>query len=141
MIKDHEAFMFGEDGPHQFLFEVNWQPDDKETNECKLIKVTFPAKASAGEQKVTYVKREHFHAFLFAISKEEDQAVMVPYKAETVRTIETTVGVKATKNIAKGEMINFPIKLNIPLGIQEKIGRIQAGQDAPGSPMATPIIT
>lgn len=123
MIVDHEAFFLGEDGEHQFLFEVNWDKSNSATNECKLVRVTYPAKPKENEtQYVTYIKREHLNSMLFAMGNEEEQRKMVPYRQQIVRTIETTLGIKAKKDIKKGEMINVPVKLDIPLDMREKIG-------------------
>lgn len=116
MIHFHEKFMFGEGGSTQFFAEVNWHPKDKNTNECKVVRFTFP------DGKQTLVKREHLHSMLFAIGRPEDQAKLVPSKLETIRNLETVLGIKATKNIEKGEMINVRVKIPIPLTTDEVIG-------------------
>lgn len=115
MVENHQKFLLGEEGEHRFFMEVNWE-DHERSNHCKLIKVTFP------DGKETYVKREHIHSMLFAISNETQQAQIIPYKQETIRNLETMLGITATKNIQKGEKINVRVKIPIPLDKQEKIG-------------------
>ena len=120
MIKHHEKFLFGEEGQHHFYMEVNWRPMDEKTNDCKILKVTFP------DGTETFVKREHFHSFLFAISAADQQVKLVPYKQETIRNIETTLGITATKDIKKGDKINVRVKIPIPIAHQETIGIVPA---------------
>ena len=90
------------------FWEVNWAPDDKETNNCKVIKMTFP------DGKQHYLDVKVFMEVLFAIGKPEDQQKMIPQTLETIHHYKTVLGIKASKDIAKGEMINFPVELSIP---------------------------
>lgn len=118
MISHHEKFRFTDENKKTpFFMEVNWNPKDKKSNQAKIIKVIHP------DGTETYIKREHFNAFLFAIGKPSEQREMIPQKQQTVRTIETTLGIKATKDIRKGERINVPVKLDIPINQQEIIGK------------------
>lgn len=92
---------------HELLLEVNWNPYDETSKDGKLIRITMGGKSAI-------IKREHLNAVLFAIGTAEDQRKMIPQVQRTSRWYETVVSVKATKNIAKGEEITFPIKLTLP---------------------------
>ena len=118
MIDRHEKFRMPDESgkENHFFMEVNWKADDEKSNECKVIKVTFPDKSEA------YLKREYLHAVIFAISKEEEQRNLVPQKLTNVKWYETVLSVKATKDIRKGENITFPIKLSLPPTEKETIG-------------------
>lgn len=122
MIQGHEKFNVVDifDKPTGLYIEVNWKEDDKKTNECKVLKLTFP------DGKEAFMKREHLLSVLFAISKEEDQRKMIPQTVKKVRWYETVVSVKAKKDIHKGENITFPIKLTLPAEKTERIGSLPA---------------
>lgn len=96
--------------------EVNWNSDDKKSNECKILKLTFP------DGNKAFIKKELLFSLLFTIGSKEEQRKMIPQKLTKVRWYETILGVKATKDIRKGEMINFPIKISLP-NIEEEIIR------------------
>ena len=131
MIKEHEKMMLpDENGSHEVYAEVNWNPKDERTNECKVIRLTFP------NGDTSYVKREYFLSFLFAFSKEEDQARMVPVEKQEVRYIETVVGITATKDIAKGEKIVTPISLPVPIGKEHTLAGASTA-DKPDIKIAT----
>lgn len=110
MIKGYEKFRVPDINKHKdFIAEVNWNPYDKSSNECKLVRFTFPS----GDTSV--VKREHLHAILFAIGKEDDQKKLIPETVTRIRNYETVLGITATKDISKGEKINVHVKIPIPL--------------------------
>ena len=119
MLTEHEIFQIPTINKKDFRIEVNYKPDDPATNECKILKLKFP------DGSTDYVKREHLYSFLFAIGRPEDQRKIVPQKLTKVRWYETVLGVKATKDIRKGEMMNFPIKISIPSVEEEVIGEIR----------------
>lgn len=107
MIISYEKItLLDENGKNNFWAEVNWKPDDSKTNECKVLKITFP------DGKEAFVKRDYFQSFLFAISKPEEQRDMIPQVITKVHSKETLFGIKATRDIAKGEMINFSAKVD-----------------------------
>ena len=111
MIKQHEKFnMVDESQKSKWFIEVNWEPDNEDTNECKLLKITHP------DGTVSYLQRKYLLEVLFAIGKPEDQQKMIPQTLETIHHYKTVLGIKATKEIKKGEMINFPIELSVPCG-------------------------
>ena len=56
---------------------------------------------------------------------EEQQRKMIPQKISEARYLRTTLGIKATKDIRKGEMINVPVELKLPSIEQEIIGEIK----------------
>lgn len=108
MLDTYEKFqLVDEDKKNNFFIEVNFKLDDELTNGCKILRVTFP------NGDVSYLKREYLNELLFAIGKPEDQQKMIPQTLETVHHYKTVLGLKATKDISKNEMINFPINLSI----------------------------
>lgn len=114
---------------HDFFAEVNWEPENKESNESKLVKFTFP------NGDTCLVERDHLNQMLFAIGTEEDQRKMIPQELETVHWRRTVLGLKATKDIRAGEMINFPIEISFPCTLaQEIIGEKHKGGVTPVRP-------
>ena len=99
--------------------EVNWNPKDEKTNDCKVLRLKTP------EGKEFFVKKEEFLVFLFTIGNPEEQAKMVPQKLTKSKWYETILSVKATKDIRKGENITFPIKISLPAVEEEIIGEIK----------------
>ena len=131
MLKQHEKFsLVNPDNASQNIFwEVNWNPDDHATNQCKVIKMTLP------DGSVKFVSRKVLLEILFAIGKPEDQQKMIPQTLETIHHYKTVLGIKATKEIAKGEMINFPIELSVPCAAlqQDVIGGVPKGAKVMGN--------
>lgn len=110
MIKTHEQILVPDiNRENPLVVEVNWNPKDKKTNECKVVRLIYPNGQTA------LVKREHLHGVLFSIGREEDQQKLVPQTLTRIRNYETMLGITATKNIAKGEKINVHVKIPIPL--------------------------
>lgn len=121
MIDRHLKFKLPDENKEkEFTMEVNWDLKDSKTNECKIVKFTFP------NGDVAMVKKEYLHAALFAIGKREEQMKMIPQKDISVKWYETVIGIKATKDIHKGEMINIPIKLSLPTREEEAIAELKA---------------
>lgn len=104
---------------NDLTMEVNWNEKDENIKNCQVVKFTF----KNGEE--AYIKREDLNFFLFTIGTPEDQKKMIPQKLTKVRWYETVVGITATKDIAKGEKISFPIKLSLPVGEEEIIGGLK----------------
>lgn len=125
MITTHEKFNIVDPNLAStgMYWEVNWDPSDKETNECKVIKMTLP------DGNTVFVTRKVLLEILFAIGQPEDQQKMIPQTLETIHHYKTVLGIKATKNIEMGEMINFPIELSIPCNAlrQDIIGTLPKG--------------
>lgn len=117
MIEGHEKFRLpdksGKD--KHLLIEVNWKPDDEKTNRCQVLKLTYPDGTEA------FIDKSHFHAIMFAIGNPEEQTKLIPQKVETVHWRKTVLGIKALKDIRKGEMINFPIEISFPCGLAKEI--------------------
>ena len=94
MLEDYEKFrMIDEDGKHDFFIEVNWKPESKKTNECKILKVTFP------NRDICYLKKEHLNTLLFVIGNEAEQRKMIPQKISEVKWYETVLSIKNIQNI------------------------------------------
>lgn len=123
MIETYEKFRIeDQDKKNDFFIEVNWS-DDKDVKECRILKITFPN----GEK--AFIKRENLNAMLFAIGRKEDQRKMIPQKIETVHHYKTVLGIKATKDIHKGENINFPVEMTVPCSFtKEMIGEFKPGK-------------
>ena len=125
MLRSHEKFNIvnPDMGSTGMFWEVNWNPEDKNTNQCKVVKMTLP------DGKEIFVSRKILLEVLFAIGKPEDQRNMIPQTLETIHHYKTVLGIKATKEIAKGEMINFPIELSVPCAAlqQDVIGSMPKG--------------
>ena len=125
MITSHEKFNIIDPklGSQDFFWEVNWNPNDEATNECKVIRMTLPDKS------IVFVSRKVLLEILFAIGKPEDQQKMIPQTLETIHHYKTVLGIKASKDIGKGEMINFPIELSVPCAAlnQDVIGGVPKG--------------
>ena len=119
MIKHYEKFRIPDQNKlHDWFMEVNWNEKDKKTNECKIIRVTFP------NGKQAFIKKEHFLSVLFTFGDQEQQMKMVPQKLSRTRWYETVVSVKAKRDIKKGEDLTFPIKLSMPSEEEEIIGSL-----------------
>lgn len=116
MIDSHQKFRIPDENKvRDLVLEVNWNPKDKKTNQSKVIRVIYP---DGSEAKI---RREHLNAMLFALGNPEEQMKMIPQKVERVHWIRTTLGVKATKDIKKGEAINFPIEISAPCSLAQEI--------------------
>ena len=116
MIEGYEKFRIPDDGKkHDWFIEVNYS-DDEDVQGCKILKVTHP------DKKVSYIKKEHLYAVLFAIGNAAEQREMTPQIVTTTRRYETVLQVKATKDIHKGESITFPVSFTLPVDKKEKIG-------------------
>lgn len=120
MLKDHEKFRLKDvKNLNHLLLEVNWEPDNELTNDCKFIKATFPGNQTA------IIKKEDFMQMLFAIGNPEEQRKSIPVTLHKVRWYETVLSVVAKKDIAKGEKITFPIKLSLPTERDEIIAEVK----------------
>lgn len=109
MIQNFEKFVMpDETRNHDFFVEVNWNPKDPKTNECKYLKITFPN----GDECI--LKREHLNQVLFAIGNPEDQRKLIPQKIEKVHVRKTVLTIKAQKDIKKGEDIVVPHTYEMP---------------------------
>lgn len=119
MISSYEKLRLPDENKLQdLILEVNWNPYDKKTNECKYVRVTAGGKTSV-------IKKEHLNAALFAIGNEEEQRKMIPQIQRRSRWYETVVSVKANNDIKKGENITFPIKLTLPTFEEEVIAEVK----------------
>ena len=103
--------------------EVNWNPDDEKINQCQVFKLTYP---DGNDKKSIFIGRKQILEILFACGKPEDQQKMIPQTLETIHHYKTVLGLKATKDISKGEMMNFPIDLSVPCAAlrQDVIGSL-----------------
>ena len=116
MILDYQKFQIPDQNQaNTIIAEVNWKPEDPATNESKIIRLTLP------DGKQLFVKREDFNQILFAIGDPESQRNLIPQKLETVHWRRTMLGVKAKKDIKKGELVTFPIEISFPCTTAKQI--------------------
>lgn len=116
MLTTYEKFRLqDEDKKNDFFLEVNWEENNEKINECKIIKVIFP------NGDVSFIKREYLNSMLFMFGTEDDQRKMIPQTLETVHWRKTVLGVRANKDIHKGEMINFPLEISFPCKFTQQI--------------------
>ena len=119
MLETFEKFLIPDLGKkNKFFVEVNWNPEDELTNQCKVLKCTFPN----GDQ--IFIEKKHLIELLFSIGSPEEQRKMIPQKILRTRNYETMIGVTAKKDIKKGEKINFPLKITLPTFEQEAIAEL-----------------
>jgi hypothetical protein len=117
MITHYEKFrLLDKAGTRNLLVEVNWNPDDKDTNECKVLKLTYPDGTNA------YVDKNYFNSLLFVIGNSEEQMKMIPQKLTTIRKYKTILGITAKEDIKKGQQINCAVEIDLPKVVDEIIG-------------------
>jgi hypothetical protein len=116
MITEYQKFRIPDhSGKNHIEAEVNWNDDDA-INECKVIKLTFP------DGNKSFVKREDLNQILFSIGNADDQKKLIPQKIQLVHWYESKVGVRATKDIKRGEQVVFPVKFSVPCTNKDVIG-------------------
>lgn len=121
MLETYQKFkLIDENKENEFYAEVNWDEKNDKTNKCQFIKFTFP------DGKTSLIKKEYLLGMLFTMGTQSEQMKMIPQKNLSVKWYETIVGVKAKRDISKGEMINFPIKLTLPTQEEEAISELKA---------------
>lgn len=119
MLTGHHQFVPDDlGGKNEFIFEVNWNPEDKKSNESKVVKITCP------DGKASFVKRDDLLQFFYTIGTTEDKKKMIPQTISKIHVQDMFVGIKATKDIRKGEDINVKFKINIPCSVVDKIGEV-----------------
>ena len=130
MLKSHEKFLLiDKNGKHKLVAEVNWQPENEDINDCKIVKFTCPS----GEE--VYVDKKHLLEMLFVMGSQEEKAKMIPQTLTRTRWYETVLSVTAKKDIHKGEEIVFPIKLSLPSTEEEIIGEIRESKTRTNIPI------
>lgn len=60
------------------------------------------------------VSIKDMNQILFALSDREDQMKLTPLTQQPVHWRKTMLGVTATKDVKKGERLNFPIEISFP---------------------------
>ncbi|MFZ2151789.1 MAG: hypothetical protein WAV09_01630 [Minisyncoccia bacterium] len=117
MIHEYQKMQLPDEAKaHDIVVEVNWNIKDVKSNECQLIRFTFPNGDTA------LVKREHLNQVLFSIGDPEDQRKLLPQKIETVHHQVMNLKVKAKQDIKKGEEIILrEIALSVPCSIAREV--------------------
>ena len=119
MIRTYEKLRIPDvNRKNSFEVEVNWNPKDPKTNECKYLRFKFPN----GDKAL--VKREYFQAFLFAVGTPEQQRSLIPQSTKHTRWYETTLGITAWKDVRKGEKLVCAVKISLPAFEDEAVGEL-----------------
>lgn len=113
------------DGGKNWYIEVNWKPEDEKTNECKILKITFPD----GTEQL--MKKEHLIAVLFALGNAAEQREMIPQKITKVRKFNKMLQVTATKDVQKGEKMIFPYSFEMAVDQYETVGNLKKVKKQP----------
>lgn len=122
MLKEYTKYRFPDlSSKNDLIFEVNYKNDD-ETKDCKIIKWKI-------DEKEGFIQRKHLFEFLWFIGTQEDHRKMIPQTIRKTRYIEKFVGVKVTRDIRKGEMLNFKIALDVPLSEEELMAEVKKGKN------------
>lgn len=109
MIKSYNKITLNDlQSDNDIEVEINWREDDPATNECKVLKFHL------ANSKFAYIKREEFIALALALGSREEKRNLIPTRETRTRWYETTLGVKAAKDIQKGQMIIFNVKIPLP---------------------------
>lgn len=120
MLEDFNKFLLkDQSGKNDLTVEVNWNPKDELTNECKIVKIKLP------NGKESFVSKDDLNAMLFIIGTRAERTKMLPITINKSKWYETVLSLKATKDIAKGEQITFPIKLSLPDERREAISELK----------------
>jgi len=119
MITTYEKFRIPDQGgKNDLIFEVNWNENDEDTNECKVLKISYP------DGKKAYIKKEHLYSMLFAIGAKREQSKMIPQKITSVRHYKTTVYIQLRQDARKGDIIKVPVTITLPAVEEEIIGEL-----------------
>lgn len=122
MLDEHEKFeMKDESGTNHFFMEVNWNPENKNINQCKIIKFTFPG------GKTAFIKKEHLHALLFALGTPDEQQKMIPVKLTQVRHWISDLYLTMTKDVKRGDIVKTKVDITLPSVSEEVIGEFAKG--------------
>lgn len=117
MIKERETFKIPQLNPGKDIeIDVNWQPDDEKTNECKVLRFRYP------DGTTSYVKKDLFYGLLFAIGSKEQQRKMIPQKLSSVRHYKTDMYLQMRKDCKKGDIVKVPVDISLPSIDEEIIG-------------------
>jgi hypothetical protein len=81
--------------------EVNW---NAHVTPCKKFKFIWKGDGPPIEQ---VVDRNEVYAMLFMFGDDNQQVDLIPVKTEKIRAINTMMGIRAKKDIRKGETIKF----------------------------------
>ena len=113
MITEPEKFNIKTIKGEPMSIEINWRPEDEETNNCKVLRIRIG-------DKETFMATGDLRTILFAVSNKEEQKKMMPLQMITQRKWSTVLGLKAYKDIKKGEVVNFKVDIPLP-PIEEEI--------------------
>ena len=120
MIDDYQEFHIPDQSAQRnhLVFEVNWKPKDKETNECKVLRIKYP------DGRKAFIKKEHLYSMLFALGSRKEQMKMVPQKIKEVRHYDTTLYLQLKQDAKKGDIIKTPVHISLPSVEDEIIGEV-----------------
>lgn len=110
---------------NDFIMEVNWE-DNEKTNECKVIKFTFP------DGKKAFIDKENLYSLLFIMGTRQEQTKLVPQTITQVRHYKTTMYVQLTKDTKKGEILKVPVDISLPSVSEEVVAELKKERHLPG---------
>jgi len=121
MLEEYQKFkMLDLSGKgNHFFIEVNWNPEDEKTNQCKVLKVTFPNGDTA------FIKKELLLSLLWVIGKRSEQRKMIPQKITKVRHYITTLWVQIKQDMKKGDILKIPVNISLPAVSEEVIAELK----------------
>ena len=93
-------------------FQINW---NKRVKNCGYLKFFFP------DGKECIVKKEYFRSIMMFLANEEEILSQARQKIHTVREIGKIETIRLTRDFKKGEYINIPVKIQVPVDIQDKV--------------------
>ena len=103
-------------------------PDGEPTYTLETVEIEI-------DDKKAIIALGDLRSIIFGLSDPKAQRDLLPIQMVTQRRYQTVLGVKASKNIKKGEMVNF--KVDIPLPpiekeiAQEAARQLRSGQMRP----------
>ena len=99
-------------------FQINW---NKRVKNCGYLKFFFP------DGKECIIKKEHFRSLMMFLANEEEVLTQARQRVNTVREVDMIYTVKLNRNFKQGEYLNIPVKIEIPVDIQDKVLDLKEG--------------
>ena len=125
MLHTHEILGVPSLNNKEIKMEVNWQPDNPETNECKVLKFIFPN----GEE--LFIKKEHFFSLLMIIGSPEEQKKAIPISITQQRHWQSNLFIMLNKDMKRGEILKVPVNIPLPAVSEEIVGAVLKGKKVP----------
>lgn len=125
MILTHEIIGVPSLNKKEIKMEVNWNPNDHETNECKVLKFIFPNKEEL------FIEKRHFFSLLMIIGSEQEQKKAIPVQITRTRHYATNMFVRLNQDMKKGEILKVPVNITLPAVSEEIVADVIKGKKVP----------